>query len=326
MQVQAVCGCDPDGRWGSMTVASVQVWQDASGLIPDGKVGPKTLGAIEETWQEIAPPVSVGVWWDLGARWTVERREQLADDIVQAGIESVAIMVDGSKPDEMGRPRWKWSGPRIRKWADCLHERKIDVLLSCWPRPDIEYLTAQAGGMAELIKQARPARLENDLEGNWEARDVSGYESLEHAATALLEWQRVYGLPIEATTFPNHAEFSSKSTVACQVEGRVPQCYSRYIEADRSYDWGAAYGPARMQRHGIKRARGASIDWVEPRTVCGLACYAQTFPDHSPQSAMAGALLAARAQRIEEVRYWSAKFIWGDKANGYARSFIGGIK
>jgi hypothetical protein len=197
----------------------------------------------------------------------------------------------------------------------------------------MEYLTALAGGLAELVKQARPRKLEMDLEGNWEPGDVRGYRNLRDAGQILIDQMRLHCLPLEATTFPQHAELTpTSSTVAASVEILIPQCYSRCKrnkktgEPVASHLWGAPYGPALMQRHGIRRARQVGASWVAPPIVCGLACYAQTFPTHSPQSSMEEALLAARAQGAEEIRYWSAKFVWGPKANAYARSFIGGIR
>jgi hypothetical protein len=91
MQIQAVCcGAEPDGAWGPETLGAVEIWQEASGLAVDGKVGPRTHAAILSAWDEMTDPPEVGVWWDIGARWTLDRREELADDIVAAGIGTVA--------------------------------------------------------------------------------------------------------------------------------------------------------------------------------------------------------------------------------------------
>lgn len=54
-RVQAVLGLEPDGVWGIKTQTAVEQWQYDHDLKPDGKVGPKTLQAMQ-TPDETEPP------------------------------------------------------------------------------------------------------------------------------------------------------------------------------------------------------------------------------------------------------------------------------
>lgn len=49
--IQRTVGATEDGVWGPQTVTKVSNWQATKALTPDGKVGPKTWGAIKSSWE-----------------------------------------------------------------------------------------------------------------------------------------------------------------------------------------------------------------------------------------------------------------------------------
>lgn len=64
-RIQAAVGAPADGIWGPTTVGKVAGWQKAQGLKVDGKVGPKTMEAIEEA-QQCAPVPDRGPKVEIG--------------------------------------------------------------------------------------------------------------------------------------------------------------------------------------------------------------------------------------------------------------------
>ncbi|MEE8584549.1 MAG: hypothetical protein V3T83_06815 [Acidobacteriota bacterium] len=87
-----------------------------------------------------------------------------------------------------------------------------------------------------------------------------------------------------------------------------------------THPWGARLGPGDMQRLGIGLARRVG----GPQIACGLAAYHQDrYPDHSADEAMQTALDAVAASGVEEIRYWSSKWIIGGVQNDYSKAFLG---
>jgi hypothetical protein len=258
-----------------------------------------------------------GIWWDLGSGHSVKRAEKYAGRIKRAGLDHVAIMLNSSSVASDGTAVWKWSGSRLAAFCTALCERGLTVGYSVWARPQPAYMDSLKRGLADRVQPYRPHRLEADLEGKWRARYVKGFADLHEAGDALLALLRPYGLTIECTSYPLHSEYGERPTFADEVDVVCPQAYSYYKHNKRSRGWLGRYGPGAMQRLALSRvATSGKI------VVCGLAAYSQTFPEHSPHEAMRTAYRAATTGRPSEIRWWSAKQLWGHKHNHYALGSI----
>jgi hypothetical protein len=99
--IQGVVGATVDGTWGTQTVQRVASWQKSRGLVADGKVGPRTMQAIEAAGNPVGVPVvAYGLlvdgkvvpgtdrirrdpraWWAPGERGT-RARDSVVDGLV----------------------------------------------------------------------------------------------------------------------------------------------------------------------------------------------------------------------------------------------------
>jgi hypothetical protein len=63
-----------------------------------------------------------------------------------------------------------------------------------------------------------------------------------------------------------------------------------------------------------------------PRLSCGLAAYDQVWPGKSGEAAMQAAWDAAMQHNPIEIRYWSSKWVFGSRRNGYASRFLRSLR
>ena len=217
---------------------------------------------------------------------------------------------------------WKLRAPvaTIAKAATALRAEGVSVILTCWPRPDVEQLATLERDMTALVDASQADAIEVDCEANWEPKFLRGFPTMETAAAALVATLRRVsrGRRVELDTYTFHRENSDRALVAPHVDLLLPQAYSVNERADKAVAWDSELGPGRMQRVTMERARqtGASASAL---TAIGLAAYEQVWPGRKPDEAMAVALRAARDLGVTRVRYWSSRWIW---SNAYARRAI----
>lgn len=208
----------------------------------------------------------------------------------------------------------------------------IELVLTVCPEPTEAYLTQFEAKIPVLLEAGGASALEFDLEGNWLPIKVMGFANLDKAGDALVEvFQRVtpqLDVRTEVTTYPFHTENNRSADVAPHCDRVLGQAYSVYIRNDTPQDWDGNYGPGKMQHLTLDRSRkvpglGTSGG---PQLSCGLAAYDQEWPGHTGAQAMQIAWDTALAYGPLEVRWWSTKWIFGVKANGYASRFLKALK
>lgn len=187
-----------------------------------------------------------------------------------------------------------------------------------------------------MLEAAGAAGLEFDAEGNWLPAKVKGFANIDKAGDELVKvFERVsvaYDVRTELTTYPFHTENSKTADVAPHADRLLPQAYSVRNRKNKDgsnllIDWNGTYGPVGMQKLTLDRAMqvpGVGTT-AGPLISCGLAAYDQSgWPGKTGEQAMRAAYDAACAYEPVEIRFWSAKWIFGilSKKNAYASKFI----
>lgn len=241
------------------------------------------------------------------------------DELKRHGISTVGIMLESigngfnpmySEADLIG----------IRGMA---LSRDIEVALTVWPEPNKQYLDELRAEIGKYIVASGAAALEFDAESNWIPKKVVGFANLhaasEYLAQIMQELRDKYHVRIELTTFTEHTENSAKADLATHVDRLLPQAYSVRNRSDGVVAWTDKYGPGNMQRRTLDNAKQVK---GTHKLCCGLAAYDQTWDTHTALQAMQTAWDAATAYGVEEVRFWSSKWVIGIKKNGYASQFL----
>ena len=198
----------------------------------------------------------------------------------------------------------------------------VTLTLTVWPEPKQTYLTLLNAKINGLLDAARATGLECDLESNWTSKNLQGYPSIDAAGDALVQvLDRVsadWGPKTIVTTFPLHVENSSRADVTSHVSMAMPQAYSVRDRSTGPVEWNGKLGPGNCQRLTLdltKQIKG-------PRLGCGLAAYDQVWPGHTGEEAMRIAYTAAMMYEPVALCWWSTKWIFGVKANGYSSRFL----
>jgi len=200
--IQEVTGSLPDGKWGPRTVGAIALWQGENGLTADGKVGPKTFDIISDFEQcpgyvqaPQAPKgdVIIGVWGDDAANLMM--KTSYADRLVELGISEVALMMNRANLSKSADPwdlRWKDTGDegwdsddKIGQLAEVYASRAIRLILTCWPRPDKAQIDEMCEAMVPLLKLTNATAFEVDVEGNWKLDHLKHFRTMDEAAEYL---------------------------------------------------------------------------------------------------------------------------------------------
>lgn len=205
--------------------------------------------------------------------------------------------------------------------------RNVEIVLTIWPEPNKKYLDDLEAQVSQYIVASGCAALEFDAEGNWIPGKVSGFPTL-HDATLYLAgiMQRLsvkHNIRIELTTFTQHTENSSRADLATHVHRLLPQAYSVADRNEGPVAWGSQLAPGNMQKLTLDRAKQVQ---GTHKLCCGLAAYDQQFDGHTAQEAMKLAWDTAVSYGCEEIRFWSSKWVFGVKKNGYSSAFLKSIK
>lgn len=265
---------------------------------------------------------ALGVWID-DPPYEV-RTPQYWDLLVEHGFSTAAIMLE--KLEGGWDP--KYTPAELERVGKLCLERDIELVLTTWPEPSVEYMKNFRAGIKPLLEISGASGLEYDAEGNWTKKKLKGYPSLDVAGDHLVEIFKEIASEIdcrsELTTFPGHVENTKSADVAPHADRVLPQAYSVRNRTKGVVPWNGTYGPGGMQHHTLRRA--LEIPGVGttsgPLISCGLAAYDQTWPGFSPEEAMMVAVKTAMQYQPVELRFWSSKWIFGFKSNGYASKFI----
>lgn len=267
-----------------------------------------------------AAKLKVGVWIDCPLTQVDEAYAQRLRDL---GITEGAIMVNQSNTRASDEP-WRLLAPEttIVRAARALRGAGIEVVLTCWPRPAGAQLAMLHEDMKTLMRETKANAIEVDVEANWHPRylEKRAYADMKVASKALATVLRdcAAGARVELNTFPLHHENSAGAYLAPLCDVLVPQAYSVCERDGKKIPWDHEYGPGRMQRLAMSRARETGC----PSITLGLAAYEQRFEGHTHEEAMAEAVRAARELGVTRVRYWSSKWIVGRRGQSWARQAV----
>lgn len=346
--IQEVTGSTPDGVWGPRTVQAVAGWQAEQKISADGKVGPRTFDAIsdfEECPSYVEPvtgvqpgKVIVGAWGDDAPNRM--KKTSYADRLVELGISEVALMTNRANISKHADPwdlRWKdrgeegWEDDAIAEIAQVYAARNIDIILTCWPRPDKAQIDEMCEAMVPLLKVTNANAFEVDVEGNWATKHLKHFGSMDEAAAYLthameqaLKDAGIDDGETESTTFGHHADLGRHPTVTPLVDRACVQGYSTSPRQSGPVDWDNYLAPGKHQAWILKRAQKAGAKEV----VMGLAAYKQRgFKGHSAREAMQVAWDKTVELGIRRVRYWSTKWILGAQSHNapYAAAHLEAI-
>lgn len=263
-----------------------------------------------------------GVWIDDPVKDVL--KPKFWDTLVDHRFTVGAIMLEG-----LGKgfdP--KYTADTLHKIGDLARARDVELVLTCWPEPKVQYLIDFEENIDDLLKAAGAAALESDLEGNWLPIEVKGFANLDKAGDELVAvYDRVLprlDVRAELTTYPFHTENNKSADVAPHVDVLLPQAYSVRSRSSGLIDWDSGYGPTKMQKLTCDKAqlvRGFGTP-DGPKLSCGLAAYDQVWPGKRGEEAMRRAYDAAMEYAPRELRWWSTKWIFGHLSNSYASRFF----
>lgn len=261
-----------------------------------------------------------GVWIDDPAASL--RKPAYWNLIAEHGFRTAALMLETS---ETGFDP-KYSLDDLRAARSMAFDRDIEIALTVWCEPNPKWIAEFKKNIGGYLKASGASALENDAEHNWHRERVKGFANLDKAGDALVEaWDAVSAdndVRIEATTFTFHTENSERADIAPHAHRLLPQGYSVRNRSEGVIEIDGAYGPGRMQKLTFDRAKAICAKPGGPRLSCGLAAYDQVWPNVLPEDAMQIAYDAAMAYDPIEIRYWSSKWIFGNRKNGYASRFF----
>lgn len=274
--------------------------------------------------------MQLGIWIDDPVKDVVTA--EYWDTLVDHGFSTAALMLEG-----MGKgfdPNYDVKVlERIRGLA---HTRGVEIVLTVWPEPSLQYLQEFEARIGPMLKASGAAGLEFDCEGNWLPIKVKGFANLDSAGDKLVDvFTRVcqpLDVRTEVTTYPYHTENSKTADVAPHADRLLPQAYSvrNRDSGGKPVDikWDDTMGPGKAQKLTLDRA--LLVPGVGkpsgPLVSCGLAAYDQSWPGKFPEDAMRAAYDAAVKYNPLEIRYWSSKWVFGVRENGYASRFIKSLR
>jgi len=232
------------------------------------------------------------------------------------GVTVAAVMVETS--------RLKWDpyfdADEVEAMGQLAIERDMELVLTTWPAPQVKVIDAMLDDMRGFLMSGAVA-WEVDVEGQWKAKHVRGFDSLAAAEHYLYLQMRKMALPsdvrLELTTHTGHRECGPRARLTPRVDRFLPQLYScRHRPGGKLVAWNdGRLGPGRLQRH-----YGARLP--EHGKLCvGLPAWDQQWPGHEVEEAMQLALDAAIELDPVEIRYWSSKHLWR-RRNAQIAGFI----
>lgn len=238
----------------------------------------------------------VSVWWDVGGPMTIRHLNRHIANLKALGVSGVTIMLDEAD----GTINFNQND--LVEFASTLRVNGIAFGLDIWSRPTRQFVAERLPWVFALANGAGAQFIEFDTEGEWTSSRLRGYTSLDEAASGVAQAMRRSPVPWGITTFRERLVTTALSL------GRygnfiVPQAYSRVGNDDRI---GAFPGSYQIKVYDqTRRAYGGMP------VVMGLAAFDQEFPGMDPASAMIVAARASFDLGVNEVCFWSWKWIGG---------------
>ena len=241
------------------------------------------------------------------------------DQLKAFGFSTGALMLDTTEPgwDPLFTPG------QVRQIYDLAVARNIELVLTVWPVPRASVLDAMFDDLERHYLPIGPAALEVDCEGLWQPKYVGGFTDLRKASIHLVnrmdKVRRDHDVRTELTTFAGHPEAQAGCLVSRHVDRVLAQIYStRNNWRKEAVEWDSRYGPGIRQTKELEKFRKipADEDGTPPKICVGLAAWDQKWPGHTIGDAMDLAFDAAMEWDPVEVRWWSAKHIWGVQSTG----------
>lgn len=266
-----------------------------------------------------------GLWIDDAPKLVMST--EYLDRFREHGFGTAAVMLETA--DAGFDP--KWSTAEIAKLGEALRTHDVELVLTVWPEPRVEYLAQLVEKLPAILRASGAAALEFDAESNWHRKKLVGFKNLGEASDALVKVVRSFrelDVRSELTTFTMHGENSRNADLADDVDRVYPQGYSVRNRSDAEgrpfqVPWEHEYGPGKMQRLTFDRALAVPKKNGRPIVCCGLAAYDQEgWPGHTPGEAMTVAYREALRYQPKEVRWWSSKWVIGARRRPYASRFF----
>lgn len=267
-----------------------------------------------------------GLWIDDAPRLVLTN--EYLDRFREHGFSVGAVMLETVKAGFDP----KWSLEEIGRIGEKLRGHDIELVLTVWPEPRVEYLAQMVERLPQYLRASGAAALEFDAESNYTRRKVVGFRNIDEASDAIVKVVRKFQTDLdvrsELTTFTMHEELGPRATLADDVDRTLGQGYSVRHRKDaegRDFEvpWeGHAYSPGTMQRTTFDRALRVPKKNGKPTLACGLAAYDQEWPGHTGEEAMTVAYEEALRYQPKEVRWWSSKWVIGAMSRPYASRFF----
>jgi hypothetical protein len=254
--------------------------------------------------------MKMGIYWDLPQFQTTGRIGEHIDRLKHLNFSHVSTFLNNSELDG-DYITWDWSPKRLAIWDQALCNAGITHGLCYWAWPRVGLMAQLEEQLRRYCDVVKPSEQEPDLEGNWKHRKLQGYPSLKEAGKELI--RTIKGItpdvPMVVSTVPLHGELDPKrSAVAIHCEACSPQGYS-LAKDDENYLPTGRYAPGKMQRLAYKRAVNLHQNRPPMRVIMALAAWRQRYKGKHRFWGMDTAYRACLDLGIEEIRYWSAKWL-----------------
>lgn len=277
--------------------------------------------------------VRVGMWWDIGPAETFARWPQWSTQI-RGHVTDIAVMVNDHAAARSGELWSIWTPEQLERFTRLARAAGFDVHYTAWIAPRWDLVTAILQRLAPMAQRLGCRSVELDAEREAFAMQYAqGFQSLEACVRTISDaFRRARdGLLLGCTIVPE----DRNNPMARVADYVALQAYSQSPSArhDEDYDYGGRYAPGSMQALAARRAQ----QYGKP-LVMGLKAYnqewrADRFGDEyvaDGTKAMREAFDATVALGVDEVRYWSAKWVLRSPAGSivpdYALRFIRSIR
>lgn len=249
----------------------------------------------------------------------------------ELGFKAAAFMIDTSNKG------WdtSWTPKKYEKVGKLASDRGIKLITTIWPEPNKPYFAVAIQQLPDLLKAAGCHILESDMEFNWRV-ERNTFKTWNDANDEFLKFldkvrEQIPNLETELTTFTAHAENGKAAKAAPRVDRLVVQAYGIRKRPDGDLiPWDHVYSAGKMQTYTLDRTiLVPGVKNGKPRVSVGLPAWDQSWPAHTEKEAMQVAREACLNYphvKIESLRYWSSKWIFGARKSSYAYNFLKSFK
>lgn len=312
--IQRLVGSEPDGLWGTNTIAAIETWQTAHGIEADGKIWRDTRGntwpvLLSEGaggWVGVSPGIArIGLWTFRDG--VIPSEAECGRDIelaARAGLTDIVFTIDTDTDNRFSLPS---SVADIVAVGKRYKEQGIDVSLNSFIYPSSSYVDAMVEAVVAIDEQLGIRRLGIDAEELWLAHEN---DTARHGAANLFG-ERLQGVDFDVAVngivYTSHAELDPLVSQEC-VTHVTPQAYSVAGKVNKEGEPSRAYNPISLQATAAAKWHG----WWPDRTIIGgFAVYDQAgtyeLGTLSEDVAIGLALRTWAELGVTEVCGWSIK-------------------